>query len=121
MTSAVSISAQTFMDHLQKKTQGQGTVTVTQSKEINDLVNGNNNQKTLLQTSSKTVSDKISNTEKKKQIVEPQHSTKEHQSQESVNPIKENKETPQTIINKENHQNNKKKTATYTVFLRKML
>ncbi len=109
MTSAVSISAQTFMDHLQKKTQGQGTVTVTQSKEINDLVNGNNNQKTLLQTSSKTVSDKISNTEKKKQIVEPQHSTKEHQSQESVNPIKENKETPQTIINKENHQNNNKK------------
>lgn len=68
MTSAVSISAQTFMDHLQKKTQGQGTVTVTQSQEINDLVNGNNNQKTLLQTSSKTVSDKISNTEKRNRL-----------------------------------------------------
>lgn len=33
-------SAQNFLDELQKKQQGQGTVTVTESKEISDLVNG---------------------------------------------------------------------------------
>ena len=35
-----SASAQKFLDELQKKQQGQGSVTVTQSKEITDLVNG---------------------------------------------------------------------------------
>ena len=33
-------SAQKFLDDVQKKQAGQGTVTVTQSKEITDLVNG---------------------------------------------------------------------------------
>lgn len=32
--------AQTFMQHLQEKGQGQGNVTVTQSKAIDELVNG---------------------------------------------------------------------------------
>ena len=35
-----SASPQKFLDELQKKQQGQGSVTVTQSKEITDLVNG---------------------------------------------------------------------------------
>ena len=33
-------NAQTYLDHLKQKTQGQGTVTVTQSKAIDELVNG---------------------------------------------------------------------------------
>ncbi len=37
---AVPGHAQKFMDELQKKQQGQGTVTVTQSAEITELVNG---------------------------------------------------------------------------------
>ncbi|MBR1468516.1 MAG: SPOR domain-containing protein [Prevotella sp.] len=33
-------SAQTYLDHLQQKTQGLGTVAVHQGKDIDDLVNG---------------------------------------------------------------------------------
>jgi hypothetical protein len=40
LCAAHSASAQKFLDDLQKKQQGQGSVTVTQSKEITDLVNG---------------------------------------------------------------------------------
>lgn len=39
--SALPAAAQTFLDRLQKSGKGQGTVTVTQSEEISDLVNGN--------------------------------------------------------------------------------
>ena len=34
------VQAQKYLDHLQQSKAGQGTVTVTQSPEINDLVNG---------------------------------------------------------------------------------
>lgn len=40
LCSAVAANAQNYLDHLQQNAQGQGTVTVTQSKEIDDLVNG---------------------------------------------------------------------------------
>ncbi|MCI6619036.1 MAG: SPOR domain-containing protein, partial [Prevotella sp.] len=36
--------AQTYLDHLQQRKAGEGTVTVTQSKAISDLVNGNRSQ-----------------------------------------------------------------------------
>ena len=36
----LTASAQTYLEHLQQNTQGLGTVSVTQSKEITDLVNG---------------------------------------------------------------------------------
>ncbi|WP_294075755.1 SPOR domain-containing protein [Prevotella sp. UBA4952] len=36
----VSANAQTIIDHLQKNVQGKGVVTVNQSKEIDELVNG---------------------------------------------------------------------------------
>lgn len=39
-----AVNAQTFLENLQKKQKGQGTVTVTQSKDIDDLVNGKNKQ-----------------------------------------------------------------------------
>ena len=42
LCSALTANAQNYLDHLQQNTQGQGTVTVTQSKEIDDLVNGIN-------------------------------------------------------------------------------
>ena len=35
-----TVHAQTFLEHLQKKQQGQGTVTVTQSKDLDYLING---------------------------------------------------------------------------------
>jgi len=37
---AVDSNAQTFLDHLQQKGNGKGTVTVTENKEIDELVNG---------------------------------------------------------------------------------
>lgn len=36
----VSSNGQTYLEHLQKKTPGLGTVTVTQSKAIDELING---------------------------------------------------------------------------------
>lgn len=37
---SVNASAQSYLEHLQKKTQGLGSVSVTESKEIDELVNG---------------------------------------------------------------------------------
>ena len=42
LCSAINANAQTYLEHLQKKVQGQGTVIVKQSKEIDELVNGKN-------------------------------------------------------------------------------
>ena len=38
--SAAAANAQTYLDHLRQKNKGQGTVTVIQSKEIDELING---------------------------------------------------------------------------------
>ncbi|SFG26363.1 SPOR domain-containing protein [Prevotella sp. KH2C16] len=38
--STAAADAQTYLDHLRQKNKGQGTVTVIQSKEIDELVNG---------------------------------------------------------------------------------
>ena len=40
LCSATMAHAQKYLDHLQQRTPGQGTVTVKQSKEIDELVNG---------------------------------------------------------------------------------
>lgn len=42
LCSAVSVEAQTYMDHLRQTKSGKAGVTVTQSKAIDALVNGNN-------------------------------------------------------------------------------
>jgi hypothetical protein len=44
LCSAVNINAQTYLEHIQKKVQGEGTVTVSQSKEIDELINGSHPQ-----------------------------------------------------------------------------
>lgn len=44
LCSAAAADAQTFLDHLKQNIQGQGTVTVNQSKEIDELVNGSNSK-----------------------------------------------------------------------------
>jgi DNA mismatch repair ATPase MutL len=49
-----SIDAQTYLDNLQKQEQGKGIVTIHESKEINDLVNG----KTPVNTNSNNTSTK---------------------------------------------------------------
>lgn len=42
LCSVSAANAQTYLEHLQQKKQGQASVTVKQSKEIDDLVNGSN-------------------------------------------------------------------------------
>lgn len=69
----MACSAQTYLDHLKQKNPGQGTVTVNQSKAIDELVNGkvantqDNNTKTIPQQPQK----KDNNTQQK--VNEPQH------------------------------------------------
>ena len=50
---AMPAHTQTFLDHLRKNVPGQGTVTVTQSKEIDELINGNQPKKTPVTTEPK--------------------------------------------------------------------
>lgn len=64
--SLATANAQTFLEHLQDK-QGKGTVTVKQSKAIDDLVNGKNTPQV-----EKTIP-AVSNNEKKKEPVTPTH------------------------------------------------
>ena len=40
LCSSIYANAQTYLEHLQKKVPGEGVVTVRQSKEIDELVNG---------------------------------------------------------------------------------
>lgn len=51
---ALTSSAQTYMEHIQTRETGKGNVTVYQSKEIDDLVNGNTNTKDLQLQNKKT-------------------------------------------------------------------
>jgi hypothetical protein len=53
LCSTVAVNAQTYTERLQKKVPGQGTVVITQSKEIDELVNGNNRSKQNTQQSEK--------------------------------------------------------------------
>ena len=40
LSTSMTAHAQTYLDHLKEKNQGQGVVTVHQSKAIDELVNG---------------------------------------------------------------------------------
>lgn len=73
---AIQGQAQTFTQHIQQKQPGKGNVTVTQSKEIDDLVNGNNNstpqkttsnQKTANNQKTAVNNQKTANSQKKNQ------------------------------------------------------
>ena len=46
LCATLNANAQSFLDNLQKSKQGEGKVTVTQGKEIDNLVNGTNVTKT---------------------------------------------------------------------------
>lgn len=67
------VVAQNYTDHLQKQVQGQGTVTVSQSKEIDDLVNGKvqmvpQKQNTTKTNTNNNTKPKTENTETKKTV-----------------------------------------------------
>ena len=60
---AIPSHAQTFLDHLKRNSAGKGAVTITQSKEIDELVNG-----------SKQTKPQVTN-EQKKEVVKPTATT----------------------------------------------
>uniref|UniRef100_A0AB33J218 SPOR domain-containing protein n=2 Tax=unclassified Prevotella TaxID=2638335 RepID=A0AB33J218_9BACT len=62
----MTMNAQTFLEQLQKKVPGQGTVSVNQSKEIDELVNGSKSQQDVT---------KAKNTPKPKETKPTEHPT----------------------------------------------
>lgn len=72
LCSAVAANAQNYLDHLQQNTQGQGTVTVTQSKEIDDLVNGSNQVQQPATPAPKANADANKNLAKQNEKAEPE-------------------------------------------------
>ena len=99
-------NAQTYLEHLTQKTPGQGTVTVKQSKAIDELVNGkiatpqdNNTKTTPLQQPQK----KDNYTQQKAN--EPQHKVNEPQHKTSPDSLKKGEQHHEA--NKPNiHENN---------------
>ena len=78
LCSTVCVQAQTFIEHIQRKDKGQGTMTVNQSKEIDELVNGskqtkpqvtNNSKKEIVKNNATTNKTEAAQKETKK----PQH------------------------------------------------
>lgn len=58
LCAAITGNAQNYLDHIQQKQQGSGSVTVTQNKEIDELVNGKPQQEsetTKTETTKKNV------------------------------------------------------------------
>ena len=79
LSSSLACQAQTYLEHLQKKTPGLGSVTVHQSKDIDELVNG------------KAVAPQDNNTKTTSQaplnkITEPQRKTTEPQANKTTEP-----------------------------------
>ena len=77
LCSTVCVQAQTFIEHIQRKDKGQGTMTVNQSKEIDELVNGKPQTKqpvkaTLVKDKSIPVKEKVA-ANKSASPIKPQH------------------------------------------------
>ena len=75
----MTANAQTYLEHLKQKNQGQGVVTVNQNKAIDELVNGkliapqDNKTKTTPQPQKNLTDTQRKNTETQHKATEPQH------------------------------------------------
>lgn len=83
---SMSANAQKYLDHLQQHVQGQGTVTVNQSKDIEELVNGKPITETKVQTHPKSEEEDILRKKatpdaKKKTIAENTKKTEHHETE----------------------------------------
>lgn len=112
LMTCTSSRAQNFLEHLQKNEVGKGVVTVKQSKEIDELVNGSIKKKTASTTENdkvRTTESTKSATEKKVPTVEKKNKnvSQEHSSRTEV----EHKSTETTKkINSSESENDKKRT-----------
>ncbi len=90
--SAAAADAQTYLDHLRQKNKGQGTVTVIQSKEIDELVNGSQTKVNQdVKTGEKPDTKKIEGTpavatNKKEEPKEEDHTTEKLHEKEALIP-----------------------------------
>ena len=89
LSSSLVCQAQTYLEHLQQKTPGLGSVTVHQSKAIDELVNGkavapqDNKTKTTPQTPlNKTTEPQHKTDYTQRKLTEPQHKLTEHKQNE---------------------------------------
>ena len=99
LCSIVSIQAQTFIEHIQRKDKGQGTVTVNQSKEIDELVNGKPQIKQPIKVTPSI--DKAATAKDKPTVNKPATPSKaQHHSLDSIK--KESLVKPETITKTEN-------------------
>lgn len=85
LCSTMTSQAQTYLDHLKQKNQGQGVVTVNQSKAIEELVNGKqvNPQDDKTKT---TLLPQKNLTETQRKTTEPQHKTADTQHKATTEP-----------------------------------
>lgn len=103
VVAASSLHAQNFLDNLKKSSEGQGTVTVTQSKAIDDLVNGKTHLGTTSSNSTSTSANSTSTHTAATHSTTPHHQdvtthqpTQQQQathSSEKVNKPQQDKET----------------------------
>lgn len=149
LSSSLACQAQTYLEHLQKKTPGLGSVTVHQSKDIDELVNGkavapqDNKTKTTpqqpqnknIESQRKTVDyTQHKTTEPQRKTTEPQHKiteplkANESQTSKTTEPQRKNtlegqkKTEPRHETSKETSANkpeNKEENETPVVDMRK--
>ena len=112
LCSAMTANAQTYLEHLKQKNQGQGVVTVNQSKAIDELVNGkqiapqDNKTKTTPQPQKNLTDTQRKNTETQHKATEPQHKEGTATTQHKLAPdsLKKNETTKEG-----NHESNTQK------------
>lgn len=112
LCSAMTANAQTYLEHLKQKNQGQGVVTVNQSKAIDELVNGkqiapqDNKTKTTPQPQKNLTDTQRKNTETQHKATETQHKEGTATTQHKLAPdsLKKNETTKEG-----NHESNTQK------------
>ena len=125
----MTANAQTYLEHLKQKNQGQGVVTVNQSKAIDELVNGkqiapqDNKTKTTPQPQKNLTDTQRKNTETQHKATEPQHKEGTATTQHKLAPdsLKKNETTKEGNheSNTQKAENNKEETDMPVVDMRK--
>jgi outer membrane biosynthesis protein TonB len=111
LCTTATLHAQTFTEHIQKKVQGQGTVTVSQSKEIDELVNGAKKpqpEKTTTTTKPATHQNKTNKVAPVTKPVKHEETAKKQEHKETTKKIEEPRHNESDSAKKE------KKTETTT-------
>ncbi len=110
LNSCMMAHAQNYLDHLKQKDQGQGVVTVNQSKAIDELVNGKQVQPGDSKAKPQDDKSKTNQTQKNKQELDSMKKTEQHH---------ENKKEAAHENTAKKAETHKEETETPTVDMRK--